>query len=83
VQADGAFSLGRWQTYEFLFVAESRTGAGDGRARMWVDGRQVASNDRVIWNTAGFDGMQWYAEVNRIPTTSYYRLGELYIAGRK
>jgi len=50
---------------------------------MWVNGQQVSSTDNARWGASAFDGMQWYAEVNNIPTTSYYRLGELYIAGRK
>ena len=74
---------GRWLTLEFHFVAESVPGARNGRARMWVNGQPAGSNNAVRWFTTGFDGMQWYAEVNRIPVTSYYRLGELYIAGKK
>lgn len=79
---DNAIALGKWQTLEFLLTGETAVGAGDGRARIWVDGRQVA-NDRVTWGATAFDGMEWYAEVNRIPTTSHYKLGELYIAGRR
>jgi len=74
---------GRWLTLEFHFVAESAPGARNGRARMWVNAQPAGSNNAVRWNTSGFDGMQWFAEAHRVPVTSYYRLGELYIAGKK
>jgi len=77
---------GTWLNVEYHFVAESSPGAANGRMYIWVNGRLVDSNTSVTWarnSTLGFNGMEWYAEVNDIPRTSYYRLGELYIAGKK
>jgi hypothetical protein len=77
---------GVWLNMEYHMIAESRPGAGDGRMRMWVNDELVGYNDAVRWTQSngtavGFSGMEWYGEVNSIPVTSYYRLGELYIAG--
>ena len=77
---------GVWLNIEYHMVAETATGRGDGRMRMWVNDDLIGYNDAVRWTQSngtavGFSGMEWYAEVNSIPVVSYYRLGELYVAG--
>jgi len=77
---------GVWLNMEYHMVAESAPGRGDGRMRVWVNGDLIGYNNAVRWTQSngtavGFSGMEWYAEVNSIPVISYYRLGELYIAG--
>lgn len=79
---------GVWLNVEYLLTAESAPGAGDGRVSVWVNNKLVGTNSAVSWTSkqdrdVGFDGMEWYGEVNSIPATSYYRLGELYLAGKK
>lgn len=79
---------GVWLNVEYLLTAESAPGAGNGRVSVWVNNKLVGANSAVNWTgrqdrDVGFDGMEWYGEVNSIPSTSYYRLGELYLAGKK
>jgi hypothetical protein len=80
------FVRDRWLNIEYLMVAESSPGAGDGRMSIWVNNQLVGSDNSVQWTdrsdpTVGFDGMEWYARANSVTADSYYRLGELYIAG--
>jgi len=76
----------QWITLEHLLVAESTPGAGDGRGATWINGQPAGDRSDVTWIPAGapangFTGMHYYAHVNDVPVESYYRLGELYIAG--
>ena len=78
---------GRWVMLEHIFVAESAPGAADGQVQLFVDGELVGSRTGVSWVAAddpavGFNGIEWYADVNEVPGGDvFYRLGELYVAG--
>jgi hypothetical protein len=85
--SDSPIDANMWHNIELHWVDESSPGAGDGAVYMWVNGDNVGYSENIthgIGSGQGFSGMQWYA-TNSNPsfTTSYYRIGELYIAGKK
>jgi hypothetical protein len=79
---------GRYVNMEIHAIAESSPGAGDGAVYYWHDGVLLGSNTNFAWTdasdlVAGFDGFHWYAARNDANTRdSWFRVGELYIAGR-
>lgn len=77
--------IGQWFTAEAHYRWNT-PGKSDGFARMYFNGELIAqrSNIEVGW-THGlfFDYFEWYGTSNSVPTESFYRLGELYISGKK
>lgn len=81
-------TTGVWHNIEILVTAESSPGAGDGQAKLWVDGVLQGTTNTEKWLSSsdspnGFNSMEWYASMNHIYTTDRgaYRLGEFYVAG--
>lgn len=66
---------GRWLNIEYVFTRSS--------LHVYVDGSLVGYRTGVNWNADGFNGMEWYGKTDTgVSTTSSYRLGELFIAGK-
>lgn len=73
-----------WYLVEMHLIAESTPGAGDGYARMWVDGNIIGTSTTAKWGTGNFGSIEWYADNNALPASGDYtqRLGGLYISGK-
>lgn len=85
---------GEWHTIEFLFRMNSAPDAPDGRVQMWVDGSLAGDRDRVLFVGAAdtqlapdLDGIQFFpirgSVRARLGQDDRFRLGELYVSGRR
>lgn len=71
--------LDTWHTIEEIWVANTAAG-NDGEFHVWINGVQIASRTGISWGTTGWNGMEWYAQINDIPSEQWQMLGALYIA---
>ncbi len=81
-------SDGNWHTIEWLLVQDSPAGAGNGTAKVWVDGTQVINAASVTWLASG-NQRGWKALVcdptygggtANPPTTMYWDYNNLYVS---
>ncbi len=85
---DATWKLGEWQQVELYLKGESSVGAGDGVARLWVDGELMGGRDDIQWTddtdtSTKFDGIQWYPIAGGTNEhDDYHLVGEFYISGR-
>lgn len=79
---------GTWHSWEFLFIAESSPGAGDGECYIWRDGKLAYHETGIQWLNSGespngFNAMEYYAHISSsLNNDRAYRVGEFLIAGK-